>query len=413
MAALAAAPSVQAQSGIDYKFSGFGTLGVVHSDNRGADYVTTRLQPNGAGLTRQTDFGPDSKLGGQLSVNFNDNLSAVVQVVAQHQGNNSFNPDLEWANVKYKFNDSVSVRLGRIALPPYLISESRQVGYSYTWVHPPVEVYSVLPITSNDGVDISWKTRIGEAHHVLQLYYGTKSSEVGSTKIKSNPAAGFTSTLEYGALTAHLGYMDAKIGFKSDSIEPLFVGLRQFAAAAGAVPVPGFQTASAYALAMAEKYRTESRKQTALSLGVSYDPGEWLVMGEFVRGKGEGLIGTTTAWHLLGGYRFGQFTPYVGVASAKVKYQLDPGIPTAAAPPLAAGAAALSAGINTVIQSINPEQKSKTVGVRWDAIRNVAFKLQYERSETGKNSTGYYAQPVRGWTGSKVNLVSAAADFVF
>ncbi|MBI5258477.1 MAG: hypothetical protein HY855_18365 [Burkholderiales bacterium] len=414
IASLGMAMSAQAQSSFDYKFSGFGSVGFVHSDNRGADYVTTRLQPNGAGLTRQTDWGPDTKLGGQMNLKFGDKLEAVVQVVSQHQGDNSFRPEVEWANLKYKFSDNFSVRVGRIALPPYMISETRQVGYSYTWAHPPVEVFSIMPITSNDGIDISWQTRLGEARNVLQVYYGTRKTEAASgTRVKSKQATGFSDTLELGSWTAHVSFFDAKVDFVSAQIEPLFAGLRQFAGAAGAVPVPGFQTAAASANALVKKYSTLDVHQSNVSVGLNYDPGDWFAMGEYVFGKAEGLQGDIKAWHLLAGYRIGSFTPYVGLASARSSFTLEKGIDVSGAPPLAAGAAALTAGIQAAQRGINPTQKSATVGVRWDAIRNVAIKLQYERAETGTGSSGYFAKPLPTFTGAKVNLVTAVVDFVF
>src|SRR5690349_21491266 len=84
-----------AQSLADTKISGFGTIGAVHSSEAQADYVSTVFQPSGAGHTRSTSFDPDSKLGLQVSVPFNEALSAVLQVVSQHQYDNSYRPMVE------------------------------------------------------------------------------------------------------------------------------------------------------------------------------------------------------------------------------------------------------------------------------------------------------------------------------
>ena len=97
----------------ELKFSGFGTLGATYSDERKADYVTTIFQPNGVGFTRPWSVTPDSKLGGQVDAIFNDQWSAVVQVIAKHHHDNSFTPQVEWANVKYQITPELSVRAGR------------------------------------------------------------------------------------------------------------------------------------------------------------------------------------------------------------------------------------------------------------------------------------------------------------
>src|SRR5688572_13847168 len=92
MVAGLAAGTAHGQSMPEFKFSGFGTLAVVHSDDRNADFVGTIFQPNGVGFTRPTSMNPDSKLGGQVDAVFNDRWSAVLQLVAQHGYDNSFDP---------------------------------------------------------------------------------------------------------------------------------------------------------------------------------------------------------------------------------------------------------------------------------------------------------------------------------
>src|SRR6516225_9869892 len=83
-----------AQSMPDFRFSGFGTISAVHSNNREADFTNSTVQPKGAGFTQETSFTPDSKLGLQLDAILNQRFSAVVQVVSQQQFDGTFNPDI-------------------------------------------------------------------------------------------------------------------------------------------------------------------------------------------------------------------------------------------------------------------------------------------------------------------------------
>src|SRR5665213_3993482 len=159
LAALLAATAVRADEGTApmFSFSGYGTLGVVHSDESGADYLADAFKPSGPGATRAWSADVDSRIAGQVNANFTSRLSAVVQVISQQRYDNSYRPTVEWANLKYQVTPDFSVRAGRIVLPVYMVTDSRRIGYANPWVRPPVEVYSLVPVTSNDGVDMSYR----------------------------------------------------------------------------------------------------------------------------------------------------------------------------------------------------------------------------------------------------------------
>lgn len=139
-----------------YTFSGYGTLGVVHSSEKQADYTAPRFRPNGAGHTRSWSADSDSRLAGQLSANFNDQWSAVVQIVAEQRWDNSYTPKLEWANVQYAPTPKLSIRIGRIAVPTLLMTNSAKIGYTMPWTHAPDAMYRTMPFTSADGIDATY-----------------------------------------------------------------------------------------------------------------------------------------------------------------------------------------------------------------------------------------------------------------
>jgi len=132
-----------AQEAPSWKFSGYGTVGVAHSDNRQADYLIDEFKPNGPGYTRSWSPDVDSRLGLQLSAQFTPTLSAVVQVLSKQDENNSYRPELEWANVRWQPTPEFSLRAGRIVLPVFMVTDTRWVGYSNPWVRPPVEMYAM------------------------------------------------------------------------------------------------------------------------------------------------------------------------------------------------------------------------------------------------------------------------------
>lgn len=410
---IAAAPA-WAQAGIDFRLSGYGTVGAVHTNEKGADFVGDRFQPKGAGYSDSWSFSPDTRFGLQGNAKFNEQVSGVVQVVAKQQYDNSWTPNVEWANVKWQPTSNLDLRAGRIAAPSYLLSESRFVGYASTALRAPQEVYGVLAITSNDGVDATYRSQIGSANNSVQAFYGSSTAKLGTAKIKAKASWGINDTVEIGSLTLRAGYNALDVDLQVDSFDQLQNGLNQFVAGASAVPVAGFQTAAAQARTLAQLMDAHNMKLKALALGVSYDPGPWLAMAEFVDFKGDSVLPDSRSWYVMGGVRLGTFTPYVMYASTRADVKYATPIDTSGAAPLAAGGAALSGGVIAVQQSQDADQDTTSLGVRWDFMKNVAGKVQLDRISLKGNSTGrLHTFPGVAFTNRNVNLVSVAVDFVF
>ena len=199
-----------------FSFSGYGTLGVAHSSERNADYTATNFQPNGAGYTRAWSPDVDSRIAGQVTADFDQHWSAVVQVVVEQRWDNSYTPQVEWANVRYAFSPEFSVRVGRIALPTFLMSNTRKVGYTVPWVRMPNTVYGALAMTNNDGADLTWGAQLGELHNTVVVYAGRNNSTypngaAGGYREKARHMRGLTDTLVMGAATVQVSHFEARL----------------------------------------------------------------------------------------------------------------------------------------------------------------------------------------------------------
>lgn len=270
--------------------NGFGTVAAVHSTEHGADFVFDNLQPNGVGRSRDWSPDVDSRLGLQLTANFTPQLTGVVQVVSEYRWNDTYQPTVTWANLKFAFTPDFSVRVGRIALASFLASDSRRIGYGNITARPPTEVYRLLALRDSDGIDVAWRSHVGGFTNNLTVLYGrrtvtnTRGIDVHSTNVR-----GIFDTAQNGALTLHAAYQLRNV----DNQNP---------------PLGRF-----------------------MSVGASYDPGPWFTSAEWVKAAnydGKKLLITRAAWYVNGGCRIGDFSPYATLSVLDPRS--DTGVPPVA-----------------------------------------------------------------------------------
>lgn len=387
-----------------WSLSGYGTVGLAHSTEHKADFVAHDLQRRGAGRHANWSAEVDSRVGAQLDGRFSSALSGVVQVTSEQRYDGSYKPEIEWANLKYQFTPDVSLRAGRIVLPTFLLSDSRKVGYSSPWVRPPVEVYSLVPMTRLDGVDGTWRHSFGDFHNTMQVAYGKSTARMPDDeggKVEVENGMGISNTLEYGASTLHFTYIRARGSISS--YDPLFNGYRQVAAMAPPL--------APYVNHVIDKYEADDKPFSIFTIGASYNPGKWFVMGEYGIIDTHSVYGRRSGWYVSGGYRFGTVTPYVTYAAAhRNSNSSDPGIPNPGNNPLIAG---LNAELNEQLSAASV-QKTISLGVRWDCAKNLALKMQYDRTNIGSGSPGSLDHQSDDYVeGGKFRVFSITADFLF
>lgn len=376
-----------------FSFSGFGTVGVAHSSEKNADYSSSLFKPDGAGYSRDWSFDVDSLLGVQMDVNLTPKLSAVLQIIAEQRYDNTYKPTVEWANVKYSFTPDLSARVGRIVLPNFMVAEYRRVGYAMPWVRPPGDVYRISQVTSSDGVDMSYRLRIGEATNTLHGYFGRRDVHTiyDGNIIEARKLAGITNTVDYGAASVRFGYYQGRLSMPAST--PLFDAFRSF---------------GPRGIEIAERYELNDKQFQIVAVGANYDPGNWFLTGELAKHDTNSWLGDRTAWYVSGGYRFNRFTPYLIYSRLRPDSPTsDPGVPFA--PAMMA-----NVYLNALLRGMAADQTTIAVGARWDMAKNTALKVQYDRINIGAGSQGVFINTQPGYVpGGKVNVVSATLDFVF
>jgi hypothetical protein len=382
-----------------FSFSGFGTLGVVHSSKDGADFTASPLQPNGAGYTHSWSPDVDSRLGAQVTAHFTPQLSAMLQVISEQRYDKSYRPFVEWANITYQPTPEFSVRLGRIVLPTFLISDSRKVGYANHWVRPPIELYGLSPIFDSDGADAIYKMQLGDVVNTLVGTFGNPRFRASGAVVSDvKHLWAIADTVEFRSLTLHVAYQESS--YKYTSLDAIFDAFREF---------------GPQGIALADKYDLDNKVALVITAGAMYDPGQWFVTGEWGESNLHSAFGESTAWYLSGGYRLAKFTPYLTYAERNAESEtFDPGLNVSALPPdLARSATGLNAALNAILATA-AVQKTISVGSRWDVMKNIDLKLQYDHIDLGAGSAGTLVNVQPGFQrGGTVNLLTIALDFVW
>ena len=342
-----------------FKINGFSNIGISHSSQSLGDYVIDNSVPKGPGLSENWSFANDTKLGVQLTGDLSPQISSVLQIVSEYQPNGTYNPEVQWANVKYAFDKDIYIRAGRIAIPTFLYSDTRKIGYSYPWIHPPVDVYSIDALTNSDGMDALYSFGIAQARNSITVFAGKGFNRLPTVSIHRRNMRLIADSIEYGSALFRISYQD-----RQNSNDLIYSGAW---------------------IATSD-----------LTVSASYDPGNWFLTSEWIQRKSNTL---STAMYISSGIRVKKFTPYL-TYSLSNQASFIAGLP----PPSA-----------TDIQNSLRSQNTTSLGVRWDFMKNTDFKLQFDQVHLGDNSNGFLANVPAGVNlyGTTFIVTSAVLDFVF
>lgn len=350
LASIAACSSIAAHAddGSSWKFSGFGTLGAVVSSTDQAEFRSSYRQSRGA--DESPDLGVDSRLGLQANAKFNETFSAVGQVLASRR-DGSDKPVVEWLFGQAAVTPWLDLRAGRMVLPVFLFSDTRSVGFAQHWVRAPQEAYALYPPSSFDGGMVQLHSSVGDVNMNLQVSAGQAEAKMF---VSTRKASLSYDKLYSVNLTAERGDWTARVGrTQSPSVQLTNLG-----------PLP--QTDDVFS-----------------GMGLQYDNGKLLVVSEYLTRRNSAKLFDSNSYYASAGYRFGSVMPYLTISHIEAKGTRNVGI----------------------------TGSTQAVGMRWDAMKNVAIKTQLERLKPTSQYVNYTA-PFNA-NKPKFNVLSVTADFVF
>jgi hypothetical protein len=351
---LAAAPALADRSITDmFTYNGFGTAGVARTDTNAAEFVNTGQN---LGATENFDWKTDSKLGLQGTVAPTSWLSGTVQALAEERFTNHISTEMEWAFIKLSPLPGLSFRGGKMALPTFLVSDSRNVGYANTWLRAPDEVYGPAAFDTFTGYDVSYQHAVGKYTLTVGALAGSALANYMlypgvPTNLQGHELRGYSATLDMNAVTV-------RASRETSNISVLLGG-----------PI------------------LAKVVYTFTSFGATYDHDNVVGQGEFIEKRSDGSPAySVNGWYLLGGYRIGKWLPYAIYAAGE-----QPG---------AAGGTVPEMNKNT-----------ESVGVRLDWFKSVDFKAQIDHNKTYANGSPFVN--VQPGFDNRANVFSVAVDFVF
>lgn len=393
LAGIAASPVTS--YAFETRLNGFISVGAGMTLQEGQEYVTDPV--NFGQYTNEVSIKPDTMVAIQTSSRVNDRLSATAQLVGfagakqfvktdigDIEVDRGFDVNFEWAYVNYELTNNLDIKFGRIRMPVFFYSSSLDLGYSYNWVRPPVEVYNVF-LTSLEGVSADYNFTLGNWYGKLTGYYG----ETEGTDPETQSIVTFDSILG-GVVLMENGFLSLRGSYSIDddvSIERTYY-----------VPV---NTTS-----VAPKTESFPLPITFASGSAIYDDGTYMLGGEYTSTKfTNNLNNDEIAWYTTAGIRLGAFTPHVTYSNFKQKQ-------TASDDSLVVVPNKENTAYGVYSVNENPQSVAAlTFGLRWDFDIATAMKFEYTmRKDNSIEPTGLEGK----WSPfGDAQVISLAVDVVF
>lgn len=355
------------QDNTKFKLSGFGTLGVVTGGDEELGFQRDWSRANSPVSDGDWSAKQDSLFGLQLDARFTDKLSGGVQLVVRDRLDNSPENSLEWAFLNYHLTTNTSVRGGRMGVDLFMLSDHRNVGFTYLWARPPIEFYGQIPFDHFDGMDVTHTMPLWDGDLSVKIFGGiSKNTQAGKTEDSSlnlEPIYGANVLWENNSWLARIGIATATLESSSSDLQ-LLQDYLAFAA------MSGWSEASS----ISDDLELSDKNIYYYSAGIAYDSTPWQVQSEisFIDSEYDffqPLINT----YISVAHQFGPVALYS--VAALSKNTKDPDSINSAPPQWTA----LQGQIQGVHESSRIDQKSLSFGIRWDIRYDLSLKLQWDR----------------------------------
>lgn len=371
-------------NGIEYSGSGFMTiaagkmLGGTNGNVGGyncpcyvSDYAQAAIYDGRSDL----QWAPDSKLGLQGSIAFDDQRFALTaQVLSRGASNGS--ADLEWLYASYKLTNRATLHAGLQRLPMFYYSDAQDIGFALPWTHLPTWLYGWQAVNYT-GASIRYQDQFGDWSAIATMFGGDEHNQnSGYWKVYGNGAQSVTNVNWTNILGANLAlsksWFETRVVYmQSNTQDQAVSNSYNFTSMAYDLP----PTVAPIA------------QQQIYGLTIKADYQNWVLYSEFITIYHPGLTYRDFAQNLAAGYRYGKWLPMVTWGQYKGTVVSDGVLP--GAPP-----------------SFPNRQETVSFSVKYDLTTSSDLKVQLD-------STRDYSDAGFSPRYGSSNLLTLAFDNVF
>ena len=380
-----------------FTLRGFGTLGLVYNNDGDADYLRDISQPDTFG--DPLSYTQDSLLGVQFEYRPHPSLGITVQALSKYRYDGSYKPEINWAFVNLRPTPATNLRLGRLGLEAFFRSDSLNIGYSLLWSRPPVDYYGHQNLLRFDGADLTQTFSLGEDNLRIKAFGGWINLKLPTVlpgeilDMNASPMYGVTGEYQAMDWTVWLGTAHMQSNTSTESVDTLVESLR----------LTGIAYHVPTAVSLANELDTKGKYYHYYSLGLAREEGPWRIQMAISHLDSDALsYPDNTAAFLSVGYRIERWTPYVMVAGVTTQtLSINSGL-----------GSQVDQQIETELAKSYMDQKTLSVGSRYDLTDKMCLKLQVDRVKSKVNPSLLWANETAAWDGN-ATLFSTTLDFVF
>jgi hypothetical protein len=325
----------------------------------------------------------------------------------------------------------------------YHYSDYLHVGEAYSWIRPPVSVYS-SPVNSFDGISLNGNFSFGRWYFQPEIYYGDYSGGVFNqgevANVSLNNFTGAVLDLSYNEwLDMRVSYAWAKLDTTFDQQSQLQGALLQYASIAqngyppgctftgnpaACIPADTTGIAAPAYTAAANELTVKDDTVQYFSAGIEATKANFTLSGEYIWQRTPSYLAQSIGYYSSLAYHWGAFTPVLTYGRAEGKIgdkgtgqrliaDVSAGDNTETGQILEGASAAQSGttllqGVNILVATQRTVDDYYEAGFRYNVSRNTALKFDYT----------YYRSPLHpdqnpGQGYQHAQLLSAGFVFAF
>lgn len=262
------------------------------------------------GYDDRVNFSPESLFAIQISGDINDKMTATGQLVAK--GVNDYDPDFEWAYLTFEATDNLSISAGRLRLPLFNYSASKDVGYSYHWISAPESVYNV-PFNNIEGIRFDYSNYAGDWEYSFSASAGGFNGNVFGADLEANNLILLSAEATYDWLKIRgvAGTAKTSLDIATSTSADLIAASQ------------GLQLVNAFGFSsLVDSLQWQDDTGKFYGLSVQVDKFDWFVGGEIsIIDVPNTFVAKTEAYYVTAGLRVGAWTPSVTYEKSDAPFQ--------------------------------------------------------------------------------------------